>query len=205
MDDTSATTNARERIIDAAWDVMKTDGLVNATTKTIAGRAERSEALIYRYFADKQELFLAVLLERLHPLPQESMVAGRGELAENLVSVSLNLQRYYAELLPITASLFGSPELLRQHRDGVQRRGGLGPSAPVAAVIEYLEEERSIGRVTNTADLPAIAALLVGAALQHGFLVAYGDAGDVVGIRASALVAAVVPALTTRGTPITSD
>lgn len=56
------------RIIDAAHQLMLTIGLARATTKEIARAAGCSEAALYKHFPSKEELFVAVLRERLPKL-----------------------------------------------------------------------------------------------------------------------------------------
>ncbi len=56
---------ARERILDAAHELMLTVGLARTTTKEIAKGADCSEAALYKHFASKEELFIRVLSERL--------------------------------------------------------------------------------------------------------------------------------------------
>ena len=89
----------RERILDAAAEVMETLGLARATTKQIAGAAGYSEATLYKHFDDKSELLLAVLGERLPALvgllkrlPDE---AGQGVVAERLEEVANQAVRFY--------------------------------------------------------------------------------------------------------------
>ncbi|MFI1382255.1 TetR/AcrR family transcriptional regulator [Embleya sp. NPDC020886] len=58
----------RQRILDAAEHLMRTLGLARTTTKEIARAAGCSEAALYKHFTGKEELFVAVLQERLPPL-----------------------------------------------------------------------------------------------------------------------------------------
>ena len=61
----SSTLSTRERILTAAEEVMRTKGLARSTTKEIARASGFSEATLYKHFANQEELFLAVLGERL--------------------------------------------------------------------------------------------------------------------------------------------
>jgi AcrR family transcriptional regulator len=54
----------RDRILDAAAHIMRHDGIARATTKEIAQQAGFSEATLYKHFANKTEIFVAVLQER---------------------------------------------------------------------------------------------------------------------------------------------
>lgn len=47
-----------------------------------------------------------------------------------------------------------------------------------AARAEYLDAERALGRVASGADTAAVAALLVGACFQQGFLLYFAEGAD---------------------------
>ncbi|GAA2864968.1 hypothetical protein MIAR_26660 [Microbacterium arabinogalactanolyticum] len=135
----------------------------------IATRAGLSEALLYKHFADKQQLFLAVLEERL-PRPRFDPDASRGDdLATGLTDLLERLMLFFTASFPISASIFGAPELLAQHRAGIAAHGR-GPHEPVSVVIAYLDAERETGRARADADTTAAARALVGAAFHQGFL-----------------------------------
>jgi AcrR family transcriptional regulator len=188
---------ARERILDAAAVVMKQKGVANTTTKAIAAEAGYSEAMLYKHFADKQELFLLLLKERL-PLVHPRLAApGWGDLAENLADIVAQLMNYYAELFPMSVSIFSAPDLLRQHREGIERHGAMGPIGPVRMLTNYLGAERDAGRLRPDADTTAAAQMLVGVAFHQGFLAAYQSKTEVEGAHALAVaaVATVLPAL----------
>lgn len=166
----------RDRIIDAAAEVMRAQGLAKATTKEIARAAGLSEAALYKHFAGKDDLFLHVLHERLPPfigllkdLPQR---VGRGTVEGNLAELARLALRFYGETAPLSASLFSEPELLDRHREALLE-GGKGPQRGLDLVAGYLRDERALGRVGPTADVDAVAALLLGACFERAFLRAY--------------------------------
>jgi AcrR family transcriptional regulator len=185
---------ARERILDAAAAVMREKGLTNTTTKAIAAAAGYSEALLYKHFADKQELFLSVLKERV---PQVHLYSpGGGELADNLTGIVEQLMGFFVQTFPIAASIFGSPELLAEHRKAITGRG-YGPAGPVYSVQAYLDVEQRAGRISAASDTTSAARLLVGAAFHQGFLAAFDGFRTVSDAHAIAagIVATVLPAL----------
>lgn len=169
---------ARERIVDAAATVMRDKGLTNATTKAIAAEAGYSEAMLYKHFVDKQQLFLAVLSERMRPAAPPIFAPGEGAVVDNLAQIVEQLMTYFAELFPMSASLFGSPDLLAQHRDGIAKHGG-DPSGPIRMVQRYLDAERDAARIPTSVDTDATAQLLVGAAFQQGFLASFAGLAKV--------------------------
>ncbi len=188
---------ARERILDAAATVMREKGVANTTTKAIAAAAGYSEAMLYKHFADKQELFLLLLKERL-PLVRPRLAApGWGDLAANLADIVEQLMNYYADLFPMSVSIFSAPDLLAQHREGIERHGGWGPIGPIRMLTNYLDAERDAGRIRADANTESAAQLLVGIAFHQGFLAAYESKTAVEGStdKAAAAVATVLPGL----------
>ncbi|MBO0804105.1 MAG: TetR/AcrR family transcriptional regulator [Nocardiopsaceae bacterium] len=186
---------ARERILDAAAAVMREKGLANTTTKAIAAAAGYSEALLYKHFADKQELFLTVLKERV---PQARLDSpGDGELIDNLTAIVEQLMGFFTQTFPIAASVFGAPELLAEHRKAMMGRGH-GPAGPVHGVQSYLDAEQHAGRISAASDTASAARLLVGAAFHQGFLAAFDGFRTVGNAHAIAagIVATILPALT---------
>ena len=169
--------DTRERILDAAAQVMATLGLAKATTKQIARAAGYSEATLYKHFPDKTELLMAVLGERLPPLvgtltrlPDQ---AGQGEVADHLEQVANQAVRFYQHGFPMLASLFAEPALLARHRQALAAVGA-GPQRANEALAAYLRAERDLGRIDPAVDPDAGAAMLLGACFQRAFFSAFG-------------------------------
>lgn len=70
---------ARERLVDAAEVCVERFGLVKTTLEDVARQAEVSRATVYRYFANRDELMLAVLLRDL----ERSQERGLDEFFED--------------------------------------------------------------------------------------------------------------------------
>ena len=168
---------ARETVLDAAAQVMRDRGLAACTTKEIARVAGYSEATLYKHFADKQDLFLAVLRERLPRLSVVAELVGQQTVAANLEHMVGQLLQFYTASFPIAASLFSQPKLLAGHRAAMHERNA-GPREPVGALVTYLEEERNLGRLPETTDVTAVAALLAGAAFQRAFFINFEGVTD---------------------------
>jgi AcrR family transcriptional regulator len=183
----------RERIVEAAERVMRERGLARSTTKEIARAAGYSEGTLYKHFESKEDLFLAVLAERLpsflvlvEELPAR---VGRGTVRETLEEVARNALAYYGEIIPMAASIFSEPALLARHREGMRERGA-GPRMINEALTAYLDAEERLGRVREDADPEAAAALILGACYQRAFFRSYlgedapteGEEGFVEGI-----------------------
>jgi AcrR family transcriptional regulator len=166
----------RERIVEAAERVMRERGLARTTTKEISRAAGYSEGTLYKHFESKEDLFLAVLAERLpsfvvlvEELPAR---VGRGTVKETLEEVANNALAYYGEIVPMAASIFSEPALLARHREELRKRGA-GPQMINETLTSYLEAEKRIGRVREDADPESAAAMLLGACYQRAFFRSY--------------------------------
>ncbi len=162
----------RERILDAAHDLMRTLGLARATTKEIARAAGCSEAALYKHFAGKEDLFVTVLRERLPrlaPLLHRLLAdPGARTVEQNLTEIARQAVLFYAESFPIAASLYAETKLKARH-DTAMRDLGTGPHVPIESLDAYLRLERGTGRLAPEADTFAAASLLLGACAQRAF------------------------------------
>ncbi|WP_327273528.1 TetR/AcrR family transcriptional regulator [Streptomyces sp. NBC_01224] len=165
---------ARVRIIDAAHQLMLTIGLARATTKEIARAAGCSEAALYKHFPSKEELFVAVLKERLprlSPLLKRLIATpGVGErtVEQNLTEIARQAALFYEQSFPIAASLYAEPRLKERH-NAAMRELGTGPHMPIRGLDAYLRSEQAAGRVRADVDTYAAASLLLGACAQRAF------------------------------------
>ncbi|QRP45697.1 TetR/AcrR family transcriptional regulator [Amycolatopsis sp. FDAARGOS 1241] len=185
---------SRQDLVAAAAKVMREQGYAHATTKAIAQTAGYSEALLYKHFKDKTELFLAVLSEELPALgPTARHLADHAAdaaLEENLTELARTALEFYRASFPISVSIFSSRELLRTHRAALD--AGHGPEVPITFVAGYLRAEADLGRIPESTDLEAAARLLLGACFQQAFLDSFEDrdSGPVIAGRvAKALIA----------------
>jgi AcrR family transcriptional regulator len=188
--------DTRERILDAAAEVLRTQGFARCTTKEIAKAAGYSEPMIYKHFASKSALFLAVLHERLPsfgPLVRElTQAPGDRPVRDRLLAIAGAAIALYLEGFPMSASMFAEPGLLAAHREEAARLGA-GPHRPLAAVTDYLRAEQRRGRVPAGADCGAAASLLLGACFQYAFLRCFEQrrpGADEIDAYAASLVAA---------------
>lgn len=165
---------ARARILDAAHRLMLTIGLARATTKEIARAAGCSEAALYKHFTSKEELFVAVLKERLPKVDGvlKCLIAdpaqGERTVERNLTEIAREAALFYEQSFPIAASLYAEPRLKERH-DAAMRELGTGPHMPLRGVDAYLRAEQDAGRVRADTDTYAAASLLLGACAQRAF------------------------------------
>lgn len=189
--------STRERILDAAADILRARGVVHATTKEIARATGVSEPTLYKYFGDKERLLLAVLEERVPGPSRVPVRPGEGDVEENLTELAHAALDFYQRSLPMLGALLADPERMAAHREAMNRHGG-GPEKAVAGFAAYLRAERDLGRIAEDADPDAAAALLIGACFQEAFLRYYAagpDADAAPRTRAAALARAVVEPL----------
>ncbi|MBE1486392.1 TetR/AcrR family transcriptional regulator [Plantactinospora soyae] len=169
--------STRERILDAAAQILRTRGVALATTKEIAQASKVSEPTLYKYFEDKERLLLAVLQERLPGLSRVSVRPGTGDVEENLAELAHAVLDFYQRSIPMLAALFADPARMAAHRVAMSRHGG-GPDKAVAIFATYLRAEQDIGRISPDANPDAAASLLIGACFNEAFLRYYAQGPD---------------------------
>jgi len=165
--------STREQILDAAASLIRNIGLGHTTTKEIAAAAGLSEAALYRHFADKTELFLCVVGERLpqlvamlKDLPSR---AGRRSVRANLEDLARVALPFYDQTLPMAASLFAEPELLALHQQQLREKQG-GPHRALEQLAGYVRAEQRLGRINARIDPDAAAALMLGACVGRALI-----------------------------------
>ena len=79
----------RQRIIEAAWNVIAERGLAALTTRLVAREAGISHGMCHYHFETKDDLVLAVVdqARRYWIMPMEELVAGKGPAADRLERV----------------------------------------------------------------------------------------------------------------------
>lgn len=162
----------RERILQAATEVIRAKGLARTTTKEIARIAGCSEGSLYNHFQSKEDLFIHVMRGYLPSfiatLMQLHQRQGVGTVRENLEELAITALAYFHESVPMSASIFAEPELLAHHRQEGRKRNQ-GPHKANEEVAAYLRAEQLLGRVRSDVDPRAVADLLLGACFQHAF------------------------------------
>src|SRR5215467_945429 len=72
----------RQEILDAAMELFAKKGFRGTTTRDLAGHAAVNEAIIFRHFSNKEELYRAILEQKMRQ-GQSSRVEELKELAES--------------------------------------------------------------------------------------------------------------------------
>ena len=164
----------KDRIVEAAWQVMRERGLAATRTSAIAEAAGCAEGSIYRYFDDKPQLLLAAIRSHL-PETAAGTDAGMLELAGtrtvrvNLLGIARAACELYGDLVPLAAAVLADATLVERRLEAF---GGhdFRPSQTVAAVAAYLAAEQRLGRVRPDADPELTARLLVNGCVGESLL-----------------------------------
>jgi AcrR family transcriptional regulator len=164
--------DTRDRLIEAAEQVLRELGLSHMSTREVARKAGVAEGALYHHFKGKNELLLAVIardapqyLDEIRDLP---LRVGQRTLRENLNEVAWAIYSFHRHAIPITCSLFADTELLTRHRQLVRVKAG--PERTFEALIAYLSAEQRLGRVAKKLDLESVVTTLVGGCFQIAFL-----------------------------------
>jgi AcrR family transcriptional regulator len=165
--------DTRERLIEAAEQVLRERGLSHLSTREVARTAGVAEGALYHHFDDKNALLLAVIqrhgspyFEGIRNLPLQ---VGTRTVRENLDDVAWVIYGFHRHAIPITCSLFADTALLARHRE-ILRAEGAGPARTHGAIAAYLAAEKRLGRLSAASDPAAVAALLVAGCFQIAFL-----------------------------------
>lgn len=151
---------------------MRTDGLAHATTRSIATHAGCSEGTIYRHFKSKEDIFLAVLSERMPEfLPMMRNISdqvGKGNINSQLTAIMKSALAFYKATIPITVSVFSEPQLLNQYRLWMNNNN-VGPHRAVELLAEYISREQELGRVNQLVGPLAAAEALLGSCYLRAY------------------------------------
>jgi TetR/AcrR family transcriptional regulator len=71
-----AATDRRRQLIEAAMDLFARKGFAGTTTREIALAAGVSEAIIFRHFRTKRELYTAIIEHNIHSAGTQQILAG---------------------------------------------------------------------------------------------------------------------------------
>lgn len=90
----------RDRITRAAWELFAKDGFEPTTTAAIAERAGVAKGTLFLYAADKDDLLMLVMHDRLAEATDRAFAnaPSRGPLVEQCVHVFVSLYELYASL-----------------------------------------------------------------------------------------------------------
>jgi len=172
-------TARRRQLIEAAMDLFSRKGFAGTTTREIALAAGVSEAIIFRHFATKRDLYTAIIEHNIHSTGAQQVLAGieacmkrRDDeglfrlIAREIIDGHRKDARF--ERLMLHASLEGH-ELATIYR----REFGL---PMFASLRNYLERRQRSGALRHI-DSGAMIVAIAGMANYYALNDAHGDAG----------------------------
>lgn len=164
-----ATSNTRQKILDAAQRLLETDGLARLTTKELAAAAGCAEGTLFKHFGRKEDIIIAVVMENA-PRFREAVAQlrpGSQPVEKNLEELALMCIRFAEKLIPLGASLLGDSALLARHR---LLDPGRGPKETHELIAEYIVQEQKAGRVDARIEPLSVALLLFGPCFHRVFI-----------------------------------
>jgi AcrR family transcriptional regulator len=160
----------RDRILQAAEQLLRLKGSAHLTTKEIARAVGLSESALYRHFDHKEEIFFALMAQHLPAFHEafQAHQAGTATVRENLAALALAVLHYYEHLIPMGVSFLADKDLLAQFRATIQPLS-MGPQNVFERLAVYLEEEQRLGRLGQHLSALTMAQLLLGPCFQRAF------------------------------------
>jgi TetR/AcrR family transcriptional regulator len=160
----------RRQLLDVAIELFSQRGFSGTTTREIAAAAGVTEAIIFRHFATKQDLYAAILdhaneasgMEKWLPEVESAMDAGADArlfrlIVERILEIHRTEPRF--ERLMLHASLEGH-ELAVMHRDQIMASIGV-------KLLDYIERRQAAGAL-RSGDPRTIIFAVVGMAQYFG-------------------------------------
>jgi AcrR family transcriptional regulator len=137
------------------------------STKEVAQRAGVAESSIFYHFGDRIGLLQAVIQRHLRPFKDVlGAIDEQRGLRETLVAIVEALEGFFLDAIPVMAAVQSDAELRSKYLER-GRELDLGPHRAVDSVVTHLSVPHGGERLPDTADLRAVALLLVGAAHQR--------------------------------------
>ena len=162
----------RPKIIAAAQELIRTQGLANVTTRSIAERTGCSEAALYVHFESRLKLLLAVLEESLPemliPLQALEQSIGSSTPQQNLTKALRAIFAFHERVIPMLCGLFADAELLAAYRNSLSDRNK-GPQGAIARLQHYIAAEQKLGRLDKKLDAELSATTLMAISFFKAF------------------------------------
>jgi AcrR family transcriptional regulator len=166
----TATAGLRAELLDATVRLLHRRDVAGLTTRDIAREAGCSAGALYRHFATRADLFVAVAQERLRPDFGEMVSrVGLSNVERNLERIILSTQRFMTELVPIVTAV-GADAELRAGWGRAFERADIPPRRTVDAITAYIAAEQRVGRVSRQASPLMSASMLVGTCYEDALV-----------------------------------
>lgn len=153
----------REKLLDAAIQLVRELGYARTTTRAIANAAGVAEGTLYRHYPDKAGLFAAAIDRRSAPVTdwvrQLAARAGTGTVADNLTDCLTHLATLREDIVPFELAMLTDPELARPQPPSRARR--VATPGPPEFLAQYLYAEQQLGRIRPDVDPTQTAIVLL--------------------------------------------
>ena len=157
--------DAREQLFAAAERVLLRDGPSGLTSRGVTDEAGVAKGVMHRHFADFDAFLAELVHDRAARITTQAAAlletAGTGTVAGNIADALTEL--FGSVAAEILALIIFRDELRARLRETWPRGIPLTREA-VEMIRDYLAAEQDLGRVAADADLPMVAAMLIGAA-----------------------------------------
>lgn len=161
----------REQLFQAAERVLFRSGAEGFSSRAIAQEAGVAKGLLFNHFTDLDQFLAELVLDRARTAGRETTAltakAGSGDVAANLADSAASLLR--SPVFAIAAIVHSRPSIMARLHE-------LGPGRPFhllgdveKAFGDYLEAEKTAGRIAAEVDTETLAMSLVGT-LHYGFV-----------------------------------
>ncbi|GAB3375430.1 TetR/AcrR family transcriptional regulator [Spongiibacter taiwanensis] len=172
----------RERILDAAQQLLQREGVRALTTRNVAQEAGTTEASVFNNFVDKAGLFRSLVDERIPAVHQLRKVIDDRSIETRpwLEALHTQARLYYLEVIPLFSTLLG----MSADAEKVKRLGNFDPHA---ALTLALTRRRLLPIDAGQESAAWMAAMLLGAAMHDSLrnvMAGEKPAGDDLGSEA---------------------
>ncbi|MFF3762220.1 TetR/AcrR family transcriptional regulator [Streptomyces sp. NPDC002185] len=173
-----ATPDVRERLFAAAERIVEREGPGALTSRAVTTEADCAKGLLHAHFAGLDDFVGQLCLDRFARTAARARAlsesAGKGTVSGNLNAVVL---AFFDGGGPALSGLaLTRPAAAQRFREALEA-GAPGFAAIQEAVADYVEAERTLGRVAATADPHTVALAVVGTA-HHLLMTTWPGAPD---------------------------
>lgn len=160
----------RRHLLQVTQRLLATQGVAGLTTRGIAREAQVSDGVLYNHFADKDDLVVSALAERMADLlgrfTAAFPVAGEQDLRTGLTSIVLLCREFLTDALPLVGGLVSRPDLV--HALLTRIHTGETPVQLLwGRIVDYVDAEQQRGTVAADADPHTVAEVIFGACHLH--------------------------------------
>ncbi|WP_203983944.1 TetR/AcrR family transcriptional regulator [Sphaerisporangium rufum] len=173
----------RDHLIATAARLVAERGCATLTVRAIAREAGVADGVLYNHFTDKEELLALALHAHVRAAEQALGMppprAGEGTVADNLRAYVERALALHGAILPAFDGLTPHSKVLARFAEtGGHPAGGLGLRGELR---EYLEAERTLGRLDPAARVGTAVTMIVGACHEVVLPPAFRGGGEPAG------------------------